>query len=47
MEARGAWKGDGGSIHELNASKGLRTMQLYSAKAYSHPTVYVYSKRLA
>ena len=38
---------DGGSIRELKASKGARTMQLYSAKPYSHSNVYVYSKRLA
>ena len=31
---------------ELRGFKGILTVQLYSAKAYSHPTVYVYSKRL-
>ena len=30
---------------ELRSFKGVPTVQLYSAKAYSHPTVYVYSKR--
>ena len=38
---------DGGSVRELKTSKGARTVQLYSAKGYSHSTVYVYSKRLA
>ena len=32
---------------ELRAFKGVLTVQLYSTKMYSHPTVYVYSKRLA
>ena len=32
---------------ELKNLKGFRTMQLYSTKAYSHPTAYVYSRRLA
>ena len=30
---------------ELRAFKGVLTVQLYSTKMYSHPTVYVYSKR--
>ena len=32
---------------ELRALKGVLAVQLYSTKMYSHPTVYVYSKRLA
>ena len=32
---------------ELRSFRGVLTVQLYSAKAYSHPTVYVYSRRLA
>ena len=32
---------------ELKNFRGVRTMQLYSTKTHSHPTVYVYSKRLA
>ena len=32
---------------ELKNLKGVRTMQLYSTKTHSHPTVYVYSKRFA
>ena len=31
---------------ELRAFKGVRSVQLYSPKMYSLPTVYVYSKRL-
>ena len=31
---------------ELRVFKGVLTVQLYSTKMYSHPTVYVYSKRL-
>ena len=31
---------------ELRAFKGIPTVQLYSTKMYSHPTVYVYSKGL-
>ena len=47
------WKGYwewGGMVDrdvELRAFKGVLTVQLYSTKAYSHPTVYVYSKRFA
>ena len=32
---------------ELRSFRGVLTVQLYSTKAYSHPTVYVCSKRLA
>ena len=32
---------------ELRGFKGVLIVQLYSTKMYSHPTVYVYSKRLA
>ena len=32
---------------ELRSFRGVLTVQLYSTKAYSHPTVYVYSKRFA
>ena len=32
---------------ELRNFKGVLTMQLYSTKTHSHPTVYVYSKRRA
>ena len=38
--------GDGGSRRELNNFRGVQAMKLYSTKMYSHPTVYVYSKRL-
>ena len=46
----GRGTGDGGMVDryvELKNFKGVLTVQLYSTKAYSHPTVYVYSKRLA
>ena len=32
---------------ELGSFRGVLTVQLYSTKTHSHPTVYVYSKRLA
>ena len=32
---------------ELRAFKGVLTVQLYSIKMHSHPSVYVYSRRLA
>ena len=32
---------------ELRSFRGVLTVQLYSTKTHSHPTVYVYSKRLA
>ena len=32
---------------ELKNFKGVRTMQLYGTETHSHPTAYVYSKRLA
>ena len=45
---RGTWSwGDGGSRRELNNFRGVQAMKLYSTKALSHPTVYVYSKRFA
>ena len=54
MEGDGeGWKGYwgwGGMVErdvELKNFKGVRTMQLYGTKTHSHPTVYVYSKRLA
>ena len=31
---------------ELRSFRGVLTVQLYSIKTHSHPTVYVYSKRL-
>ena len=46
----GKGTGGGGMVDryvELRNFKGVRTMQLYSTKTHSHPTVYVYSKRLA
>ena len=53
MEGDGVrWKGYWGldgvvDRVELRGFKGVLTVQLYSTKMYSHPTVYVYSKRLA
>ena len=45
---KGYWSwGDGGSRRELNNFRGVQAMKLYSTKAHSHPTVYVYSKILA
>ena len=41
------WDGMVGRYVELRSIKGVLTVQLYSTKMYSHPTVYVYSKRLA
>ena len=32
---------------ELRSFRGVLTVQLYSTKTHSHPTVYVYSKILA
>ena len=44
----GYWSwGDGGSRRELNDFREVQATKLYSTKAYSHPIVYVYSKRLA
>ena len=45
----GRWGGVVDRDVELKNFGGVRTMQLYSTKIYSHPTVYVYvySKRLA
>ena len=31
---------------ELRSFRGVLTVQLYSTKAYSHPTAYIYSRRL-
>ena len=42
----GRWGGVVDGDVELKNFKGVLIVQLYSAKAYSHPTVYVYSKRL-
>ena len=42
----GRWVGMVGRYVELKNFKGVRTIQLYSTKTHSHPTVYVYSKRL-
>ena len=50
MKARkgiGRWVGMVGRYVELKNFKRVRTMQLYSTKTHSHPTVYVYSRRLA
>ena len=45
---KGYWSwGDGGSRRELNDFREVQAMKLYNTKAYSHPIVYVYSKRLA
>ena len=41
----GRWGGVVDRDVELKNFRGVRTMQLYSTKMYSHPTVYVYSKR--
>ena len=46
----GRGTGDGGMVDRyvgLRSFRGVLTVQLYSTKMYSHPTVYVYSKRLA
>ena len=43
----GRWVGMVDRYVELRNFKGVRTMQLYSTKRHSHPTVYVYSKRFA
>ena len=43
----GRWVGMVGRYVELRDFKGVLTVQLYSTKTHSHPTVYVYSKRLA
>ena len=43
----GSWSWVVGRYVELRSIKGVLTVQLYSTKMYSHPTVYVYSKRLA
>ena len=49
-----AGRGTGGGVGwwietdvELRSFRGVQAMKLYSTKMYSHPTVYVYSKRLA
>ena len=42
----GSWSWVVGRYVELRSIKGVLTVQLYSTKVYSHPTVYVYSKRL-
>ena len=46
----GRGTGDGGMVDryvELWSFKGVLTVQLYSTKMHSHPTVYVYSRRFA
>ena len=43
----GKGTGGGGMVDryvELKNFKGVRTMQLYSTKTHSHPTVYVYAR---
>ena len=42
----GRWAGMVGRYVELKNFKGALTVQLYSTKTHSHPTVYVYSRRL-
>ena len=45
----GRGTGDGGMVDryvELRGFKGVLTVQLYSTKMYSHPTAYVYRRRL-
>ena len=45
----GKGTGGGGMVDryvELRGFKGVLTVQLYSTKAYSHPTAYVYRRRL-
>ena len=41
----GRWCGVVDRDVELKNFKGVLIVQLYSTKMYSHPTVYVYSKR--
>ena len=41
----GSWGGVVDRDVELRSFKRVPTMQLYSTKMHSHPTVYVYSKR--
>ena len=50
MVKAGRDTGGGGMVDryvELRSFKGVLTVQLYSIKTHSHPTFYVYSKRLA
>ena len=43
----GRWGGVVDRDVELRSFRGVLTVQLYSTKTHSHPTVYVYSKRFA